>query len=259
MAVKEVLMEIIKVEDNLRYAVVITNEEVEDNGIITGGQFNPQVVMNFVAQIPEMADVIKTTEREDNRVHLNMACFDDYVIIAADFDQDDSVGHLVEEAEYFADDVRRTDDLVFAQAVELFVRILSDKLKVKQAAGKGTGMHGHSMNLEELCGYDNDNECEYDEDEDISQENCIFAMKQTPKSLDYIMHLRSALEKKKMLGKGAVLYKDEAKRAYFIDLADVADIKDAAVIGYTALEMGFGRAKPIRSYLKEHGKIFPIL
>lgn len=57
-------MEIIKVEDNLRYAVVITNEEVEDNGIITGGQFNPQVVMNFVAQIPEMADVIKTTERE---------------------------------------------------------------------------------------------------------------------------------------------------------------------------------------------------
>lgn len=69
-------MEIIKVEDNLRYAVVITNEEVEDNGIITDGQFNPQVVMNFVAQIPEMADVIKTTEREENRVHLNMACFD---------------------------------------------------------------------------------------------------------------------------------------------------------------------------------------
>lgn len=73
------------------------------------------------------------------------------------------------------------------------------------------------------------------------------------------MHLRSALEKKKMLGKGAVLYKDEAKRAYFIDLAGVLDIKDAAVIGYTALEMGFSRAKPIRSYLKEHGKVFPIL
>lgn len=245
-------MEIIKVEDNLRYAVVITNEEVEDNGIITGGQFNPQVVMNFVAQIPEMADVIKTTEREENRVHLNMACFDNYVIIAADFDQDDSIGHLVEEAEYFADDVRRTDNLVFAQAVELFARILSDKLKVKQAAGKGTGMRGHSMNLNELCGYD-------DENDDISQESCIFAMKQTPKSLDYIMHLRSALEKKKMLGKGAVLYKDEAKRAYFIDLAGVLDIKDAAVIGYTALEMGFSRAKPIRSYLKEHGKVFPIL
>ena len=62
-----------------------------------------------------------------------------------------------------------------------------------------------------------------------------------------------------MLGKGAVLYNDEAKRAYFIDLAGVLDIKDAAVIGYTALEMGFSRAKPIRSYLKEHGKIFPIL
>lgn len=208
MAVKEVLMEIIKVEDNLRYAVVITNEEVEDNGIITGGQFNSQAVMDFVAQIPEMADVIKTTEREENRVHLNIACFDDYVIIAADFDQDDSIGHLVEEAEYFADDVKRADDLVFAQAVELFVRILSDKLKVKQAAGKGTGVHGHSMNLEELCGYDNDNECECDEynkNDDMSQENCLFAMKQTPKSLDYIMHLRSTLEKKKMLGKGAVL------------------------------------------------------
>lgn len=245
-------MEIIKVEDNLRYAVVITNEEVEDNGIITGGQFNPQVVMNFVAQIPEMADVIKTTEREENRVHLNMACFDNYVIIAADFDQDDSIGHLVKEAEGFADDAKHTDDVVFAQAIELFVRILSDKLKIKQAAGKGTGMRGHSMNLNELCGYD-------DENDDISQESCIFAMKQTPKSLDYIMHLRSALEKKKMLGKGAVLYKDEAKRAYFIDLAGVLDIKDAAVIGYTALEMGFGRAKPIRSYLKEHGKVFPIL
>lgn len=245
-------MEIIKAEDNLRYAVVITNEEVEDNGIITGGQFNPQVVMNFVAQIPEMADVIKTTEREENRVHLNMACFDNYVIIAADFDQDDSIGHLVKEAEGFADDAKRTDDVVFAQAIELFVRILSDKLKIKQAAGKGTGMRGHSMNLNELCGYD-------DENDDISQESCIFAMKQTPKSLDYIMHLRSALEKKKMLGKGAVLYKDEAKRAYFIDLAGVLDIKDAAVIGYTALEMGFSRAKPIRSYLKEHGKVFPIL
>lgn len=211
-------MEIIKVEDNLRYAVVITNEEVEDNGIITGGQFNPQVVMNFVAQIPEMADVIKTTEREENRVHLNMACFDNYVIIAADFDQDDSIGHLVKEAEGFADDAKHTDDVVFAQAIELFVRILSDKLKIKQAAGKGTGMRGHSMNLNELCGYD-------DENDDISQESCIFAMKQTPKSLDYIMHLRSALEKKKMLGKGAVLYKDEAKRAYFIDLAGVLDIK----------------------------------
>lgn len=245
-------MEIIKVEDNLRYAVVITNEEVEDNGIITGGQFNPQVVMNFVAQIPEMADVIKTTEREENRVHLNMACFDNYVIIAADFDQDDSIGHFVKEAEGFADDAKHTDDVVFAQAIELFVRILSDKLKIKQAAGKGTGMRGHSMNLNELCGYD-------DENDDISQESCIFAMKQTPKSLDYIMHLRSALEKKKMLGKGAVLYKDEAKRAYFIDLAGVLDIKDAAVIGYTALEMGFSRAKPIRSYLKEHGKVFPIL
>lgn len=245
-------MEIIKVEDNLRYAVVITNEEVEDNGIITGGQFNPQVVMNFVAQIPEMADVIKTTEREENRVHLNMACFDNYVIIAADFDQDDSIGHLVKEAEGFADDAKHTDDVVFAQAIELFVRILSDKLKIKQAAGKGTGMRGHSMNLNELCGYD-------DENDDISQESCIFAMKQTPKSLDYIMHLRSALEKKKMLGKGAVLYKDEAKRAYFIDLAGVLDIKDAAVIGYTALEMGFSRAKPIRSYLKEYGKVFPIL
>lgn len=245
-------MEIIKVEDNLRYAVVITNEEVEDNGIITGGQFNPQVVMNFVAQIPEMADVIKTTEREENRVHLNRACFDNYVIIAADFDQDDSIGHLVKEAEGFADDAKHTDDVVFAQAIELFVRILSDKLKIKQAAGKGTGMRGHSMNLNELCGYD-------DENDDISQESCIFAMKQTPKSLDYIMHLRSALEKKKMLGKGAVLYKDEAKRAYFIDLAGVLDIKDAAVIGYTALEMGFSRAKPIRSYLKEHGKVFPIL
>lgn len=245
-------MEIIKVEDNLRYAVVITNEEVEDNGIITGGQFNPQVVMNFVAQIPEMADVIKTTEREENRVHLNMACFDNYVIIAADFDQDDSIGHLVKEAEGFADDAKHTDDVVFSQAIELFVRILSDKLKIKQAAGKGTGMRGHSMNLNELCGYD-------DENDDISQESCIFAMKQTPKSLDYIMHLRSALEKKKMLGKGAVLYKDEAKRAYFIDLAGVLDIKDAAVIGYTALEMGFSRAKPIRSYLKEHGKVFPIL
>lgn len=245
-------MEIIKVEDNLRYAVVITNEEVEDNGIITGGQFNPQVVMNFVAQIPEMADVIKTTEREENRVHLNMACFDNYVIIAADFDQDDSIGHLVKEAEGFADDAKHTDDVVFAQAIELFVRILSDKLKIKQAAGKGTGMRGHSMNFNELCGYD-------DENDDISQESCIFAMKQTPKSLDYIMHLRSALEKKKMLGKGAVLYKDEAKRAYFIDLAGVLDIKDAAVIGYTALEMGFSRAKPIRSYLKEHGKVFPIL
>lgn len=245
-------MEIIKVEDNLRYAVVITNEEVEDNGIITGGQFNPQVVMNFVAQIPEMADVIKTTEREENRVHLNMACFDNYVIIAADFDQDDSIGHLVKEAEGFADDAKHTDDVVFAQAIELFVRILSDKLKIKQAAGKGTGMRGHSMNLNELCGYD-------DENDDISQESCIFAMKQTLKSLDYIMHLRSALEKEKMLGKGAVLYKDEAKRAYFIDLAGVLDIKDAAVIGYTALEMGFSRAKPIRSYLKEHGKVFPIL
>lgn len=245
-------MEIIKVEDNLRYAVIITDEEVEDNGIITDGQFNPQAVMDFVAQIPEIADVIKSTGKEGNRAHLNMACFDNYVIIAADFDQDDSIGHLVEEAEYFADDVRRTDNLVFAQAVELFARILSDKLKVKQAAGKGTGMRGHSMNLNELCGYD-------DENDDISQESCIFAMKQTPKSLDYIMHLRSALEKKKMLGKGAVLYKDEAKRAYFIDLAGVLDIKDAAVIGYTALEMGFSRAKPIRSYLKEHGKIFPIL
>lgn len=245
-------MEIIKVEDNLRYAVIITNEEVEGNGIITDGQFNPQPVMDFVAQIPEIADVIKSTGKEENRAHLNMACFDNYVIIAADFDQDDSIGHLVEEAEYFADDVRRTDNLVFAQAVELFARILSDKLKVKQAAGKGTGMRGHSMNLNELCGYD-------DENDDISQESCIFAMKQTPKSLDYIMHLRSALEKKKMLGKGAVLYKDEAKRAYFIDLAGVLDIKDAAVIGYTALEMGFSRAKPIRSYLKEHGKIFPIL
>lgn len=245
-------MEIIKVEDNLRYAVIITNEEVEGNGIITDGQFNPQAVMDFVAQIPEIADVIKSTGKEENRTHLNMACFDNYVIIAADFDQDDSIGHLVEEAEYFADDVRRTDNLVFAQAVELFARILSDKLKVKQAAGKGTGMRGHSMNLNELCGYD-------DENDDISQESCIFAMKQTPKSLDYIMHLRSALEKKKMLGKGAVLYKDEAKRAYFIDLAGVLDIKDAAVIGYTALEMGFSRAKPIRSYLKEHGKIFPIL
>lgn len=245
-------MEIIKVEDNLRYAVIITDEEVEDNGIITDGQFNPQVVMNFVAQIPEMADVIKTTEREENRVHLNMACFDNYVIIAADFDQDDSIGHLVKEAESFADDAKHTDDVVFAQAIELFVRILSDKLKIKQAAGKGTGMRGHSMNLNELCGYD-------DENDDISQESCIFAMKQTPKSLDYIMHLRSALEKKKMLGKGAVLYKDEAKRAYFIDLAGVLDIKDAAVIGYTALEMGFSRAKPIRSYLKEHGKVFPIL
>lgn len=245
-------MEIIKVEDNLRYAVIITNEEVEGNGIITDGQFNPQAVMDFVAQIPEIADVIKSTGKEENRAHLNMACFDNYVIIAADFDQDDSIGHLVEEAEYFADDVRRTDNLVFAQAVELFARILSDKLKVKQAAGKGTGMRGHSMNLNELCGYD-------DENDDISQESCIFAMKQTPKSLDYIMHLRSALEKKKMLGKGAVLYKDEAKRAYFIDLAGVLDIKDAAVIGYTALEMGFSRAKPIRSYLKEHGKIFPIL
>lgn len=245
-------MEIIKVEDNLRYAVIITNEEVEGNGIITDGQFNPQAVMDFVAQIPEIADVIKSTGKEENRAHLNMACFDNYVIIAADFDQDDSIGHLVEEAEYFADDVRRTDNLVFAQAVELFARILSDKLKVKQAAGKGTGMRGHSMNLNELCGYD-------DENDDISQESCIFAMKQTPKSLDYIMHLRSALEKKKMLGKGAVLYKDEAKRAYFIDLAGVLDIKDAAVIGYTALEMGFSRVKPIRSYLKEHGKIFPIL
>lgn len=245
-------MGIIKVEDNLRYAVIITNEEVEGNGIITDGQFNPQAVMDFVAQIPEIADVIKSTGKEENRAHLNMACFDNYVIIAADFDQDDSIGHLVEEAEYFADDVRRTDNLVFAQAVELFARILSDKLKVKQAAGKGTGMRGHSMNLNELCGYD-------DENDDISQESCIFAMKQTPKSLDYIMHLRSALEKKKMLGKGAVLYKDEAKRAYFIDLAGVLDIKDAAVIGYTALEMGFSRAKPIRSYLKEHGKIFPIL
>lgn len=245
-------MEIIKVEDNLRYAVIITNEEVEGNGIITDGQFNPQAVMDFVAQIPEIADVIKSTGKEENRAHLNMACFDNYVIIAADFDQDDSIGHLVEEAEYFADDVRRTDNLVFAQAVELFARILSDKLKVKQAAGKGTGMRGHSVNLNELCGYD-------DENDDISQESCIFAMKQTPKSLDYIMHLRSALEKKKMLGKGAVLYKDEAKRAYFIDLAGVLDIKDAAVIGYTALEMGFSRAKPIRSYLKEHGKVFPIL
>lgn len=175
--------------------------------------------------------------------------FDNYVIIAADFDQDDSIGHLVKEAEGFADDAKRTDDVVFAQAIELFVRILSDKLKIKQAAGKGTGMRGHSMNLNELCGYD-------DENDDISQESCIFAMKQTPKSLDYIMHLRSALEKKKMLGKGAVLYKDEAKRAYFIDLAGVLDIKDAAVIGYTALEMGFSRAKPIRSYLKEHGKFF---
>ena len=223
-------MEIIKVEDNLRYAVVITNEEVEDNGIITGGQFNPQVVMNFVAQIPEMADVIKTTEREENRVHLNMACFDNYVIIAADFDQDDSIGHLVKEAEGFADDAKHTDDVVFAQAIELFVRILSDKLKIKQAAGKGTGMRGHSMNLNELCGYD-------DENDDISQESCIFAMKQTPKSLDYIMHLRSALEKKKMLGKGAVLYKDEAKRAYFIDLAGVLDIKDAAAVSYTHLTL----------------------
>lgn len=245
-------MEIIKVEDNLRYAVIITDEEVEGNGIITDGQFNPQAVMDFVAQIPEIADVIKSTGKEENRAHLNMACFDNYVIIAADFDQDDSIGHFVEEAEYFADDVRRTDNLVFAQAVELFARILSDKLKIKQAAGKGTGMRGHSMNLNELCGYD-------DENDDISQESCIFAMKQTPKSLDYIMHLRSALEKKKMLGKGAVLYKDEAKRAYFIDLAGVLDIKDAAVIGYTALEMGFSRAKPIRSYLKEHGKVFPIL
>ena len=252
-------MEIIKVEDNLRYAVIITDEEVEDNGIITDGQYNPQAGMDFVAQIPEIADVIKSTGKEGNRAHLNMACFDNYVIIAADFDQDDSIGHLVEEAEYFADDVRRTDNLVFAQAVELFARILSDKLKVKQAAGKGTGMRGHSMNLNELCGYDDDDECKYDENDDIPRESCIFAMKQTPKSLDYIMHLRSALEKKKMLGKGAVLYKDEAKRAYFIDLAGVLDIKDAAVIGYTALEMGFSRAKPIRSYLKEHGKIFPIL
>lgn len=123
-------MEIIKVEDNLRYAVIITDEEVEDNGIITDGQFNPQAVMDFVAQIPEIADVIKSTGKEGNRAHLNMACFDNYVIIAADFDQDDSIGHLVEEAEYFADDVRRTDNLVFAQAVELFARILSDKLKV---------------------------------------------------------------------------------------------------------------------------------
>ncbi len=255
-------MEIIKVEDNLRYAVVITNEEVEDNGIITDGRFNPQAVMDFVAQIPEIADIIRSTQKEENRAHLNMACFDNYVIIAADFDQDDSIGHLVEETEYFADDVRRADDLVFAQAVELFVRILSDKLKVKQAAGKGTDMRGHSMNLNELCGYEDDDEYEcdeYNENDDKSQENCLFAMKQTPKSLDYIMHLRSALEKKKMLGKGAVLYKDEAKRAYFIDLAGVLDIKDAAVIGYTALEMGFSRAKPIRSYLKEHGKIFPIL
>ena len=189
-------MEIIKVEDNLRYAVIITDEEVEDNGIITDGQFNPQAVMDFVAQIPEIADVIKSTGKEGNRAHLNMACFDNYVIIAADFDQDDSIGHLVEEAEYFADDVRRTDNLVFAQAVELFARILSDKLKVKQAAGKGTGMRGHSMNLNELCGYDDDDECKYDENDDIPRESCIFAMKQTPKSLDYIMHLRSALEKK---------------------------------------------------------------
>lgn len=255
-------MEIIKVEDNLRYAVVITNEEVEDNGIITDGRFNPQAVMDFVAQIPEIADIIRSTQKEENRAHLNMACFDNYVIIAADFDQDDSIGHLVEEAEYFADDVRRTDDLVFAQAVELFVRILSDKLKVKQAAGKGTDMRGHSMNLNELCGYEDDDEYEcdeYNENDDKSQENCLFAMRQTPKSLDCIMRLRNALKKKKMLGKGAVMYKDEAKRAYFIDLADVTDVKDAAVIGYTALEMGFGRAKPIRSYLKEHGKIFPIL
>lgn len=163
-------MEIIKVEDNLRYAVIITDEEVEGNGIITDGQFNPQAVMDFVAQIPEIADVIKSTGKEENRAHLNMACFDNYVIIAADFDQDDSIGHLVEEAEYFADDVRRTDNLVFAQAVELFARILSDKLKIKQAAGKGTGMRGHSMNLNELCGYD-------DENDDISQESCIFAMK----------------------------------------------------------------------------------
>ena len=40
-------MEIIKVEDNLRYAVIITDEEVEDNGIITDGQFNPQAVMDL--------------------------------------------------------------------------------------------------------------------------------------------------------------------------------------------------------------------
>lgn len=255
-------MEIIKVEDNLRYAVVITNEEVEDNGIITDGRFNPQAVMDFVAQIPEIADIIRSTQKEENRAHLNMACFDNYVIIAADFDQDDSIGHLVEETEYFADDVRRADDLVFAQAVELFVRILSDKLKVKQAAGKGTDMRGHSMNLNELCGYEDDDEYEcdeYNENDDKSQENCLFAMRQTPKSLDCTMRLRNALKKKKMLGKGAVMYKDEAKRAYFIDLADVTDVKDAAVIGYTALEMGFSRAKPIRSYLKEHGKIFPIL
>lgn len=252
-------MEIIKVEDNLRYAVIITNEEVEDNGIITDGRFNPQAVMDFVAQIPEIADVIKSTKKEETRAHLNMACFDNYVIIAADFDQDDSVGHLVEEAECFADDAKHADDVVFAQAIELFVRILSDKLKIKQAAGKGTGMRGHSMNLNKLYGYDDDNECEYDENDDISQKNCIFAMKQTPKSLDCIMRLRDALEKKKMLGKGAVMYKDEAKRAYFIDLADVTDIKDAAVIGYTTLEMGFDRTKPIRSYLKEHGKVFPIL
>ena len=255
-------MEIIKVEDNLRYAVIITDEEVEDNGIITDGQFNPQTVMDFVAQIPEIADVIKSTGKEENRAHLNMACFDNYVIIAADFDQDDSIGHLVKEAECFADDAKHTDDVVFAQAIELFVRILSDKLKIKQAASKGTDMRGYSMNLNELCGYDDDDECEYgeyDENDDISQESCIFAMKQTPKSLDHIMHLRSTLEKKKVLGKGAVLYKDEAKRAYFIDLAGVLDIKDATVIGYTALEMGFSRARPIRSYLKEHGKVFPIL
>ena len=59
-------MEIIKVEDNLRYAVIITDEEVEDNGIITDGQFNPQAVMDFVAQIPEIADVIKSTGKEGN-------------------------------------------------------------------------------------------------------------------------------------------------------------------------------------------------
>lgn len=51
-------MEIIKVEDNLRYAVIITNEEVENNGIITDGQFNPQTVMDFAAQIPEIADIL---------------------------------------------------------------------------------------------------------------------------------------------------------------------------------------------------------
>lgn len=197
-------MEIIKVEDNLRYAVVITNEEVEDNGIITDGRFNPQAVMDFVAQIPEIADIIRSTQKEENRAHLNMACFDNYVIIAADFDQDDSIGHLVEETEYFADDVRRADDLVFAQAVELFVRILSDKLKVKQAAGKGTDMRGHSMNLNELCGYEDDDEYEcdeYNENDDKSQENCLFAMRQTPKSLDCIMRLRNALKKKKCLEK----------------------------------------------------------